>query len=112
MGCVDISGPVGIAVITAKVAESGFRRLVQFTAILSINLAVLNILPIPALDGGRLLFLIIEKIRGRAVSRRIEIAAHNLGFTALILLVLLITYRDMVRFGGTIWKSIAAFFGA
>lgn len=108
---VEFSGPIGIAVLTGRVAKAGFRYLLQFTAVLSINLAIINILPIPALDGGRLLFLLIEKLRGKAMSQRIEIAAHNLGFTALMILVVFITYRDVVRFGGSIWGSIAVFFG-
>lgn len=99
---VELSGPVGIAVATGQVARMGFIYLLQFMAVLSVNLAVLNVLPLPALDGGRILFLIIEKIRRRPVSRKVETLVHQIGFTALILLVLVVTYRDIARFGATI----------
>lgn len=108
---VEFSGPVGIAVVTAQVADLGFRYLLQFTALLSVNLAIINVLPIPALDGGRLFFLVIGKIRGRAVGRRLETAAHNIGFIALMLLVLIVTYQDLVRFGDRIIKGFANLFG-
>ncbi len=103
---VDLSGPVGIAVITGQVAALGFVYLLQFTALLSINLAVINILPFPALDGGRILFLFIEKLRGRAVNEKIEIAAHNLGFMLLMVLVVLVTYKDFVNFGDEIFGAL------
>lgn len=103
---VDLSGPVGIAVLTGKVARLGFAYLLHFTALLSINLAILNALPIPALDGGRFLFLLIEKIRGRPVSRKVENIIHNIGFILLILLVLLVTYRDLLRFQDNILRFL------
>lgn len=108
---VEFSGPVGIAVLTSEVAKLGVRYLMQFTALLSLNLAIINILPFPALDGGRVLFLIIEKLRGHAVSRKIEVAAHNLGFMLLMLLVLVVTYRDVVKFGGRFTAGLSRFFG-
>ncbi|MEA3248913.1 MAG: RIP metalloprotease RseP [Patescibacteria group bacterium] len=106
---VDISGPVGIAVVTGEVARHGWRHLLQFTALLSINLGIINVLPLPALDGGRLLFLAIERLRGRPVSRRVEAAIHNTGFALLLLLVVLVTYGDVVRFGDRILNAV---FGA
>ena len=102
---VEFSGPVGIAVITAEVTQMGFRYLLQFIALLSVNLAVVNILPLPALDGGRVVFLIVEKIRRRPVSVRIESAVHNFGFAALMVLVLVVTYRDVVNFGDRIKQA-------
>jgi len=108
---VEFSGPVGIAIITAEVVRMGFRHLLQFTALLSVNLAVINILPFPALDGGRLLFLVIERLRRRAVSARIEALVHNFGFVFLMLLVLVITYRDMVKFGDRILSSLGRLLG-
>lgn len=96
---VDLSGPVGIAVLTGEVAKLGFSYLIQFTALLSINLAVINFLPFPALDGGRAFFLLVEKLIGRPVKASIEAVAHNVGFAMLMMLVILVTYRDVVRFG-------------
>ncbi|MBI2062938.1 MAG: site-2 protease family protein [Candidatus Yanofskybacteria bacterium] len=95
---VELSGPVGIAVITGKAARLGFTYLMQFTALISINLAVLNIIPFPALDGGRLLFVGIERLRGRPVSRKIENAVNTVGFALLILLMIYITTKDILKF--------------
>lgn len=95
---VELSGPIGIAVLTGQVARRGIAHLPQFMAILSLNLAILNILPIPALDGGRLLFLAIEKIRGRALQKTIEHRINRISFALLLLLVILVTYRDIVKF--------------
>lgn len=106
---VDLSGPVGIAVLTGQVARMGFIYLLQFTAMLSVNLAVINFLPFPALDGGRILFLVIEKIRRKPVSQKIENLIHNIGFALLMVLVVLVTYRDIVRFGDKfmgLWERI------
>jgi len=94
----DVTGPVGIAAMTGQVANLGFSYLLQFTAILSINLAIINFLPFPALDGGRVLFVLIEKLRGRPVPEKIESALHNAGFFLLIILVVIVTYRDVMKF--------------
>ncbi len=107
---VDVSGPVGIAVMTGEVAELGFSYLLQFAAILSINLAVINALPFPALDGGRILFLTIEKLRRRKMGERVEALAHNFGFLVLIGLVVLVTYKDLVRFGDEIFGAVKSVF--
>lgn len=95
-----VSGPVGIAVMTGKVARLGFIYLLQFTAVLSLNLAILNILPIPALDGGRLLFLGISKVLRRPVTPKYEQIAHTIGFMLLMLLVLVVTIKDISAFRG------------
>lgn len=94
----QVSGPVGIAVLAGKVAEQGIMQVIQFAAILSINLAVLNFLPIPALDGGRAVFLILEAIRRKPVRRHVEALIHNIAFLILIALIVLITARDVSRF--------------
>jgi regulator of sigma E protease len=93
-----LSGPVGIAVITGQAAKLGFTYLMQFTALISINLAVLNSIPFPALDGGRLLFIVIEKLRRRPVSRKIENAVNTAGFAFLVLLMIYITTKDVIKF--------------
>lgn len=105
----EVAGPVGIAVLTGRVARMGFIYLLQFTALLSINLAIINFIPFPALDGGRFLFLIIEKIRRRPVSRKIESIIHTIGFSLLMLLVLVVTYRDIARYSDkfiNLWQKI------
>lgn len=95
----ELSGPVGIAIITGQVAKLGIVYLMQFMAILSLNLAVINFLPFPALDGGRLFFVIIEKVRGRPVSRKLENVVHNIGFIFLIILMILVTIGDIGHYG-------------
>ncbi|MBI4434746.1 site-2 protease family protein [Candidatus Uhrbacteria bacterium] len=103
---VDIAGPVGIAVMTGQVVQLGFIHLLQFTAVLSANLALLNIFPFPALDGGRLFLLAIEAFRRRALTKRVENLIHTIGFAVLLLLVVAVTYRDLTVFGGSIVSSI------
>lgn len=105
---VDVSGPVGIAVITGQVVRMGWSHLLEFMALLSINLAVINILPFPALDGGRLLFLAIEKIRRQPVNAKIEALVHNVGFALLMLLIVFVTYRDILHWGGGLWEKLVS----
>ncbi len=92
-----VGGPIRIAQMTGEVARFGFVNLLNFTALLSLNLAVINFLPLPALDGGRILFLMIEKIKGRPVKKETEAMIHNIGFMALMALLLLVTYKDIAR---------------
>jgi regulator of sigma E protease len=94
-----LSGPVGIAVLTHDMTQMGFIYLLRFTALLSINLAILNALPFPALDGGRILFLIIEKIRGKKLPERAEQWANTSGFMLLILLMIFVTVKDISKYG-------------
>ncbi len=93
----NLSGPVGIAVLTGQVASLGGAHLVQFAAMLSINLAVINILPLPALDGGRIAFLLYELIRRKKATPAFEQAVHAVGFAVLLLLVLVVTVKDIVH---------------
>ncbi len=94
----DISGPVGIAVISGQMARMGFIYIVQFIAILSLTLALINFLPFPALDGGHILFLIIEKIKGSPINSKIENAMHTVGFYLILLLFVYISFRDIIKF--------------
>lgn len=94
----DVTGPVGIVYLTKQMSDLGLAYLLQFAALLSINLGIINILPIPALDGGRILFILIEKLKGSPVSRRIEGMIHQVGFILLLLLMLLVTIRDFSQF--------------
>ncbi|RLC37117.1 RIP metalloprotease RseP [Candidatus Falkowbacteria bacterium] len=97
---IELGGPVKIAQITGDAVRMGFAYLINFAALLSINLAIINAFPFPALDGGRILFLIIEKIKGSPVKKEVEAVFHNIGFALLMLLILLITYKDIAR----IWQ--------
>ena len=92
-----ISGPVGIIGVIGDAAEFGFVYLLSLTAIISINLAVINILPLPALDGGRLLFLAIEAIKRSPINPRVVNFIHTVGFVALLLLMVLVTWSDIAK---------------
>ncbi|MBI1999321.1 MAG: site-2 protease family protein [Parcubacteria group bacterium] len=92
-----LTGPVGIAGIIGDAADFGIIYLLGLTAFISINLAVINLLPLPALDGGRLLFLLIEAVRGAPLNPRAVTIAHAVGFAALIILMLVVTFNDIVR---------------
>ncbi len=94
----DITGPIGIAVLTKQAVNLGFIYVLQFMVLLSLNLAIINFLPFPALDGGRAVLLVLEKIRGKALPVRLEARINNTGFALLLLLVLLITLHDISRF--------------
>ncbi|HUC89065.1 MAG TPA: RIP metalloprotease RseP [Candidatus Paceibacterota bacterium] len=92
-----ISGPVGIVGVVGDAAKFGFIYLLSFTALISINLAVINLIPFPALDGGRLLFLLIEKIKGSRIKPEIANLANMIGFGLLMLLMAVITFHDIVK---------------
>lgn len=93
-----LSGPVGIYVSTDTVAKSGIPYLMKWAAILSINLGIMNLLPIPALDGGRLMFFALEALRGKPIDRQKEGMVHFIGFALLMLLMLVVTWNDIQRF--------------
>lgn len=91
----DVAGPVGIFAVTTEAARMGMLAVINFVGILSVNLAILNIIPFPALDGGRLLFIGIEAVTRKRVTSKIESAIHTVGFVILIALILLITIQDI-----------------
>ncbi len=94
----EVTGPIGIAQIATEVAKAGISPLLEFTAFLSINLAILNILPLPALDGGRIAFVLLEWIRrGKRISPKKEGLVHLVGFFILMGLILAITLQDILR---------------
>ncbi len=92
-----IGGPLFIAQQSGREAEKGAASLFFFMALLSVNLAIVNILPIPVLDGGQLVFLIIEKIRGGPLSMKARIAAQQVGVVVILALVVFVTYNDILR---------------
>jgi regulator of sigma E protease len=96
-GVGDVSGPVGIAVLTGQVAKLGFVHLLQFAAMLSVNLAVLNVIPFPALDGGRLFFVALAAVRGKKAAAKWENIFHTIGFFLLMALVIVITFKDVMK---------------
>ncbi len=92
-----VAGPVGIAQMTHVFVQEGFASVIRFVALLSLSLAVFNIIPFPALDGGRLAFLLFEAVTGRKPNQRFETALHGLGFMLLMLLLLAVTFQDIAR---------------
>ena len=94
----EVSGPVGIASMIGEVYGLGASYFLAFIGSVSLNLAALNILPIPALDGGRLFFVAIEKIKGSPLKPELENNIHNVGFAFLIGLVIFITIHDILKF--------------
>ncbi|PIR88615.1 MAG: hypothetical protein COU09_01370 [Candidatus Harrisonbacteria bacterium CG10_big_fil_rev_8_21_14_0_10_44_23] len=92
-----IVGPVGVFSVASDLSQLGFIYVIQLVGIISLNLAILNAIPFPALDGGRFLFVLIEKIKGSKLSPKFEIIAHATGFALLLLLMIFITVRDVVQ---------------
>ena len=94
----QLAGPVGIAQMTGEVARAGISPLLEFAAFLSINLAIINIFPLPALDGGRIVFVLLEWVRrGKRISPKTEGLIHGIGFVLLMAAILAITYQDIIR---------------
>lgn len=93
----NLGGIVSISVLTYQFADTGFTKLLFFLGLLSINLAILNILPIPVLDGGQIVFLLLEKLNGGRLSERFLNAAQLAGLLAIVALVLYVTYNDIAR---------------
>lgn len=94
----DLSGPVGIARIAIDLMQLGWMRIMQFVIFLSLNLGVINLVPFPGLDGGRMVFVLLEFLRGgKKLSGSIENAIHTVGFMLIVLLVLVVTYKDVLK---------------
>ncbi|MBQ3521127.1 MAG: RIP metalloprotease RseP [Firmicutes bacterium] len=94
----ELSGPVGIVYVVNDSAKMGFIYVVYLAALLSLNLAVINLLPFPALDGGRLLFLVIRKVTGKRVTDEMEGKIHFIGIMLLFALMIYVTWNDIIRF--------------
>jgi len=94
----EMSGPVGIVYMVGKTSQQGLVYLLYLVALISLNLAVINMLPLPALDGGRLAFIIIRKITGRAITDKIEGRVHLAGMMLLFALMIYVTWNDIVKF--------------
>jgi regulator of sigma E protease len=92
-----VAGPIGVAQLTGEAVRAGWFAVLWFVSLLSLNLAVLNILPIPALDGGRFFFMIIEMVTGKKVSPKYEAYAHGIGLVLLLGLMALVTILDISR---------------
>jgi len=93
-----LSGPVGIYKTTEEVAKYGIFTLMSWAGMLSINLGIMNLLPLPALDGGRLMFFILEALRGKPVDRQKEGMVHFVGIMLLMLLMIVVTWNDIQKF--------------
>lgn len=93
----NLSGPIGIYSVVAEVSKTGILNILYLIAYLCINVGFINLLPIPAFDGCRILFLIIEKIKGSKVNQKVENMVHSIGFVFLMILMVLITYNDIIR---------------
>jgi regulator of sigma E protease len=94
----DVIGPVGIVQLTGELVEAGISPVLEFAALISLILAIVNMFPLPALDGGRIVFVLVEWIRrGKRVSPKTEGMIHAIGFFLLIGLMVVVTYQDIVR---------------
>ena len=92
-----LSGPIGIAVMAGRAADAGFTSFLYFTGLLSLSLGILNLLPLPALDGGHLVMLAIESLKKRPLSLRTYQIIGLAGISFFILLTLIVSYRDIIR---------------
>lgn len=93
-----LNGPVGIYKVTEEVAAQGLITLINFTAILSVNLGIMNLLPIPALDGGRILFVLYEGIFRKPLNKRVELNIQLIGVLFLLMVMILVTWNDIKTF--------------
>lgn len=101
----SVTGPLGIFYITSKAASVGLIAVMHLVAVLNISLAIFNLLPLPILDGGHIFFLIVEKIRGKALSLKSDRIITRIGFSFIITLAVFVTYNDIVKlFGDKLMK--------
>ncbi len=108
----SLAGPILIAKVSGSAAEGGLASLLQFTAFISINLGLINLFPIPMLDGGHILYLAIESIRRRPLSQRTLEICQRVGFTFLIFIMVLAIYNDLSKLKGSIIESLSRLFEA
>ena len=97
LGAKNLSGPVGVFTVIDSVKENGFEKIIELTAYLSINVAIINLIPVPVFDGGRILLLAIEKIIGRKLNPKVETTINMIGAILLIILMLYVTFNDIFR---------------
>lgn len=97
LGLNSLSGPVGIYNVVGEQSKQGFENVIYLCAYISINVGFVNLIPLPAFDGGRALFLIIEKIRKKPISQKTENTIHSIGFALLMILIVVITINDIIR---------------
>ena len=95
----NIGGPIAIGQISYALAERGTSKLLYFLCLLSVNLAVINVLPIPVFDGGHLLFLVVEKLKGSPVSDRVFGYSQLVGVVLILSLMIFVTFNDLRRIG-------------
>jgi regulator of sigma E protease len=93
----SMTGPLGIFFITSKAAQLGVVAVLHLMAVLSLSLAIFNLLPLPILDGGHIAFLALEKIRGKPLSMKSEQIINKIGLSFILFLVFLVTYNDIVK---------------
>jgi regulator of sigma E protease len=103
-----LSGPIGIAALTAKFAQQGLEDLIWFAAVLSISLGLINLFPVPMLDGGHILFCLIEGVRGKAVNEKTQEVAYRIGFALVLALILFSTWNDFNK--SNLFHSIISWF--
>jgi len=96
----QVAGPIGIAGVVGSASSQGLGDLLSIMAIISINLAIINLIPVPALDGGRLLFVIIESVIRRPIKPRIAQTVNAIGFAFLVLLMVVVTAHDIFKLVG------------
>lgn len=92
-----LSGPVGIFNVVSVYSKTGFANIISLLCLICVNVGFINLLPLPAFDGGHVLFIIIEKIKGSKVNPKVENTIHNIGFILLMILMVLITYNDIIK---------------